>query len=69
MPLTGSAFVIMWHDITPEADSEYNLWHTREHMPERIALPGFLRSRRGVNRGLDRQHYFTLYECAGLPSG
>jgi hypothetical protein len=58
----------MWHDITPEADTEYNLWHTREHMPERIALPGFIRSRRGLNRGLDRQIYFTLYECKDLGS-
>lgn len=68
MPLVGTAFVIMWHDITLEGDSEYNLWHTREHMPERIALPGFLRARRGVNKSLDRQHYFTLYECESLES-
>jgi hypothetical protein len=64
--LVGTAFVIMWHDIAVEADDEYNLWHTREHMPERIALPGFLRSRRGVNRRLDRQAYFTLYEGESL---
>lgn len=68
MPLLGSAFVIMWHDIAPDADAAYNLWHTQEHMPERIALPGFLRSRRGLNRSLDRQAYFTLYECDDLGS-
>jgi hypothetical protein len=61
-PLVGMAFVIMWHDIAPEGDADYNLCHTREHMPERIALPGFLRARRGVNRRLGRQVYFTLYE-------
>ena len=66
MPLRGSAFVIMWHDIAPEGDAAYNLWHTREHMPERIALPGFLRARRGLNRGLARQMYFTLYEGEDL---
>lgn len=68
MALRGSAFVIMWHDIAPDGDAAYNLWHTREHMPERIALPGFHRSRRGINRDLPRQHYFTLYECADLGS-
>ena len=68
MPLVGRAFVIMWHDITPAGDADYNQWHTKEHMPERIALPGFLRARRGVNRGLPRQHYFTLYEGATLES-
>jgi hypothetical protein len=66
VPLQGSAMVIMWHDIAPEGDAAYNLWHTRQHMPERIALPGFLRARRGANKALDRQHYFTLYECADL---
>lgn len=62
MPLLGQAFVIMWHDIAPEGEAEYHLWHTRQHMPERLAHRGFLRSRRGVNRGVDHQRYFTLYE-------
>lgn len=62
MALKGTAFVIMWHDIAPEADAEYNRWHTQQHMPERLDHPGFLRSRRGINRGLDRQIYFTCYE-------
>jgi hypothetical protein len=62
MSLKGTAFVIMWHDIAAEADAEYNRWHTQQHMPERLDHPGFLRSRRGINRGLDRQVYFTCYE-------
>jgi len=68
MGLMGEGFVILWHDIAAEADGAYNAWHTQEHMPERIALPGFLRSRRGLNRALDRQHYFTLYEGDTLES-
>jgi hypothetical protein len=66
MALKGRAFVIMWHDITPQGDAQYNQWHTRQHMPERLDHAGFLRSRRGVNRGLERQIYFTLYEGADL---
>ncbi len=62
MALKGSAFMIMWHDIAAEADAEYNVWHTRQHMPERLDHPGFLRSRRGINRQADHQVYFTLYE-------
>ncbi len=68
MALKGSAFMIMWHDIAPEADAEYNLWHTRQHMPERLDHPGFLRSRRGINRDLARQAYFTCYEGEALES-
>lgn len=66
MALKGSAFVIMWHDIAPGSDAEYNLWHTRQHMPERLDHPGFRRSRRGINRALPRQVYFTCYEGDGL---
>lgn len=68
MALKGRAFIIMWHDITPQGDADYNQWHTRQHMPERLDHAGFRRSRRGVNRGLDRQVYFTLYEGDDLAS-
>lgn len=66
MALKGSAFIIMWHDIAAPADAEYNKWHTRQHMPERLDHPGFLRSRRGINRGLENQIYFTCYEGEAL---
>jgi hypothetical protein len=62
MSLLGKAFVIMWHDIAAEGKHEYQLWHTRQHMPERLSHRGFLRSRRGVNLSADRQQYFTVYE-------
>lgn len=62
MVLRGGAFMIMWHDIAPEAEAEYQHWHTKQHMPERLSHRGFNRSRRGVNRAYDRQRYFTLYE-------
>ena len=52
----------MWHDITPEADGEYNRWHSEQHMPERLSHVGFRRSRRAVKCDDSRQRYFTLYE-------
>jgi hypothetical protein len=62
MPLKGKAFLGMWHDVERGCETDYHLWHTREHMPERLSLPGFLRGRRGVNLDLPRQQYLTLYE-------
>lgn len=62
MSLLGKAFVIMWHDIATEGRRDYQLWHTHQHMPERLGHRGFLRSRRGVNASLPRQQYFTVYE-------
>jgi hypothetical protein len=62
MTLQGSAFLAMWHDIRAEGEPEYNMWHTREHMPERVGIPGFEVGRRYVDWNLDLYRYFTLYE-------
>jgi hypothetical protein len=66
MTLKGQAFLIVWHDIRAEGEPEYHRWHTREHMPERLAIPGFLRGRRGVDWSRERHRYLTLYEGAAL---
>ena len=63
MPLKGSGFLAIWHDIRAEGEPEYNLWHTREHMPERLGVPGFQAGRRWVDWNLRKHRYFTLYEA------
>jgi hypothetical protein len=60
------AFLAIWHDIAPGHESEFERWHTEEHMPERLSLPRFARGRRGLARGPVRQRYVTLYEGAEL---
>ncbi|MEO2048289.1 MAG: hypothetical protein ABGX16_17190 [Pirellulales bacterium] len=32
----------IWHDLDPSRVLEFCEWHTREHMPERLSVPGFL---------------------------
>lgn len=66
MALKGAAFLAIWHDIKPEGEPEYNRWHTQEHMPERISVPGFKRARRYVDWNLAKYRYYTLYEGASL---
>ena len=63
MPLRGTAFLAIWHDIETHGELEFNAWHTREHMPERLGVPGFAAGRRFVDWSLDRHRYFTLYEA------
>ena len=61
MGLAGKAFVAIWHDIVPEGRVEFYAWHTRQHMPERLGVEGFLRGRRYLaERGTPE--YFNLYE-------
>jgi hypothetical protein len=66
MPLLGKAFLMIWHDIREPSEPEYHRWHTREHMPERLSIPGFLRGRRGVAWNLGKHRYLTIYEGAEL---
>jgi hypothetical protein len=61
MPLAGSAVLAIWNDIAPGGDAEFDHWHTSEHIPERVSVPGFLRGRR-YNVVAGNPTYFTLYE-------
>lgn len=65
MPLLGSAAILLSFDVVPEAASEHDDWHTHEHLPERLSIPGFLRGSRWVaTRGQPR--YLVLYEVAEI---
>lgn len=35
-------------DVDPEHEEEFNRWYNEEHLPERLACPGFLSGRRFV---------------------
>lgn len=57
--------MLLSFDIAPEAIREHDDWHTHEHLPERLAIPGFVRGTRWVAlRGQPR--YFVMYEVAEL---
>ena len=65
MPLLGPAAMLLSFDVLPQAVAEHDHWHTHEHLPERLAIPGFLRGTRWVAlQGAPR--YVVLYEVAGL---
>jgi hypothetical protein len=63
--MLGGAAVAMWWDIAPDMKAEFEDWHTHEHMPERLAIPGFLRGTRWIAAS-GEPSYFVLYEVAGL---
>lgn len=61
MALAGTGLVAIWNDIKPELREDFFEWHPREHMVERLGIPGFLRGRRyiAVDGGVE---FLTLYE-------
>ena len=60
--MLGKAAIVMWWDVAPEMRAEWEDWHTNEHMPERLAIPGFLRGTRWVSGN----SYFVLYEVESV---
>ena len=60
MSLLGKGFLAIWNDIR-SGDDDFHHWHTKEHVPERVGVPGFLRGRR-YQVATGRPAYFTLYE-------
>jgi hypothetical protein len=61
MGLLGGGVLAIWNDVAPGGEAEFNHWHIREHLAERVGVPGFLRGRRYVALS-GRPTYFTLYE-------
>lgn len=63
--MLGRAAVAMWWDIAPEMKSEFEDWHSHEHMPERLGIRGFLRGTRWIAFS-GEPSYFVLYEATRL---
>jgi hypothetical protein len=61
MSLLGKAAVLIWNDVIDTAYDAFYQWHDKEHIPERLALPGFLRGRR--YRGTGVTQWLTIYEA------
>jgi len=60
--MLGKAAIAMWWDVSPDVRAEWEEWHTVEHFPERLSIPGFLRGSRWVSG----DSFFVLYEAAEL---
>ena len=51
----------MWWDMAPEMKSEFEDWHSHEHFPERLAVPGFRRASRWTSAS-GGEGIFVMYE-------
>ena len=57
--------MLLSFDVVAEAIPEHDAWHTHEHFPERLSIPGFLRGSRWTSlQGQPR--YFVMYEVEQL---
>ena len=63
--MLGKAAVAMWWDIPEVVKAEFEDWHSHEHMPERLAIPGFLRGSRWIAVS-GEPSYFVIYEADSI---
>jgi hypothetical protein len=57
----AAAILAIWNDREDSIAQVYERWYVSEHLPERLAVPGFLSARRyEAQRGSPR--FFTFYE-------
>lgn len=56
----------IWTDIEPEHELEFNRWYDREHMQERMAIPGFQSARRFGAASVCPRPYLALYYTDNL---
>jgi hypothetical protein len=64
LPQARGAMLLLF-DVAADAVDEHDDWHTHEHMPERLAIPGFLRGTRWTRDG-SGPRYCVLYEVEAL---
>src|SRR5260370_16823764 len=48
MPLSGEGMLITLMDADPSEERDFNQWYDKEHIIERVSIPGFLEARRYV---------------------
>ncbi|MBT2324319.1 hypothetical protein J7E62_18390 [Variovorax paradoxus] len=46
MVFGGTGILMSSMQVLPEEEDDFNLWFDTEHLPERVAIPGFLEARR-----------------------
>ena len=57
--------LLIWTDISPEKEADFNQWYDTEHMQERASIPGFKWSRRYHSKTAIRP-YLALYQTDSL---
>lgn len=61
MALRGKGMLITFTEVAAADEQDFNEWYNREHIDERVNLPGFRRARRYVAVKGDPK-YFATYE-------
>lgn len=56
------AVMAVWGDTAPAGDAEFSEWYHREHIPERVGMPGWRNGRRYRKIGRGKHRYLAAYD-------
>ena len=63
MAFLGKGMLVTFTEVAPDLEDEFNEWYNREHIDERVNMPGFKRARRYIAAdGGTLVKYFATYE-------
>jgi hypothetical protein len=70
MAKKGTGLLMVWADVPADQEEEFNRWYNEEHLPERMAIPGFLAGARyeAVKGGPKHLACYELESAAVLES-
>ncbi|WP_321888135.1 DUF4286 family protein [Paraburkholderia bannensis] len=63
---TNAGQLCIWTDTESHSEADFNAWYNREHMQERVAIPGFRFARRFLANDGGARRYLALYVTASL---
>jgi hypothetical protein len=63
---TAKAELFVWTDVDSNYDADFNRWYDREHMEERITIPGFIWGRRLRLTAGAGPRYLALYRAKDI---
>lgn len=66
VPPQAAGQLSIWTDVDPAHELDFNRWYDREHMQERIAIPGFRRARRFRCLVSCPRPYLALYDTDSI---
>lgn len=60
-PTPPLGLLCIWTGVDPASEADFNRWYDREHMQERVAIPGFRSARRFRALDATERPYLALY--------
>ena len=68
----AKGLLVVWTDADPAGEADFNAWYTRQHLSERVGVPGFLNGRRyelftaEEAPGAGNPRYFAAYDTESV---